>query len=192
MISIKRFDESRRREDIKTAMFQIRMSSFRSMPNIVALLFLAVDVALFSGPALSPALGADTKPAPEERGFAGSRSCRECHERFYQLWSTSYHGLAMQPYSEALAKEKLTPQKEDLAIGAFRYRAEIGEGQGWLLETGPDGTKKYPMEHVLGGKNVFYFLTPLEKGRLQTLPVAGSKTLREKLGGGGGSSCRPG
>ena len=28
------------------------------------------------------------------------------------------------------------------------------------------------IEYVLGGKNVYYFLTPLEKGRLQTLPVA--------------------
>ena len=29
--------------------------------------------------------------------WAGSRSCRDCHEKFYQLWSTSFHGLAMQP-----------------------------------------------------------------------------------------------
>ena len=28
------------------------------------------------------------------------------------------------------------------------------------------------MLHALGGKNVYYFLTPLERGRLQTLPVA--------------------
>jgi hypothetical protein len=33
----------------------------------------------------------------------------ECHERFYQLWSTSFHGLAMQPYSDILAQDKLTP-----------------------------------------------------------------------------------
>jgi len=28
------------------------------------------------------------------------------------------------------------------------------------------------MVHGLGGKNVYYFLTPMERGRLQTLPVA--------------------
>jgi tetratricopeptide (TPR) repeat protein len=78
----------------------------------------------------------------------------------------------MQPYSEVLSKEKLTPQNEDLVIGGFRYRAEIGEGQGWVLETGPEGSRKYPMAHALGEKNVFYFLTPLEKGRLQTLLLA--------------------
>jgi len=29
--------------------------------------------------------------------YAGSKSCIECHGKFYQLWSTSRHGLAMQP-----------------------------------------------------------------------------------------------
>ena len=35
-----------------------------------------------------------------------------------------------------------------------------------------DGEKAYPIVHVLGGKNAYYFLTPLAKGRLQVLPVA--------------------
>ncbi len=39
---------------------------------------------------------ADEEKAGAE-GYVGSKSCRECHERFYKLWSTSYHGLAMQP-----------------------------------------------------------------------------------------------
>ncbi len=148
------------------------MRRFGPRSIAVASWVLAVSVLLFFGSALSPAFGAGTESTPEAKGFAGSQSCRECHERFYQLWSTSFHGLALQPYSASLAQEKLTPQKEDVVVGAFRYRAEIGEGQGWVLETGPEGTAKYRMAHVLGGKNVFYFLTPLEKGRLQTLPVA--------------------
>jgi len=115
--------------------------------------------------ATMPAWADATEPAP----FAGSKSCRECHERFYGLWSGSMHGLAMQPYTETLAKEKLSSQKDDIAIGRNRYRAEIG----YVLETGPDGKKKqYRIEYALGGKNVFYFLTQLDKGRLQTLPVA--------------------
>lgn len=105
--------------------------------------------------------------------YAGSRSCIECHERFYKLWSTSRHGLAMQPYLAEFAARELTPQTEEVVIGKYRYRADIGPAAGWVLETGPKGkVKKYPMVHVLGGKNVYYFLTPLERGRLQTLPVA--------------------
>jgi len=102
--------------------------------------------------------------------YAGSSSCRECHEKFYQLWSTSMHGLAMQPYSAIFAKEKLTPHEGDILIGKEKYRADISEGV--VIETGQKGMKKFKIEHVLGGKNVYYFLTPFNKGRLQTLPVA--------------------
>ncbi len=47
-------------------------------------------------------------------------------------------------------------------------RAETG----WVVERGPEGEKKYRIEHAMGGKNVYYFLTALDRGRLQTLPVA--------------------
>ena len=105
--------------------------------------------------------------------YAGSKSCIECHGKFYQLWSTSRHGLAMQPYTPEFARANLTPQTKDLVIGKYRYRADIGPKAGWVLETDPKGKKKkYPILHALGGKNVYYFLTPLERGRLQTLPVA--------------------
>jgi tetratricopeptide (TPR) repeat protein len=102
--------------------------------------------------------------------YAGSTSCRECHERFYQLWSTSMHGLAMQPYTPEFAKAKLTPQKDPLTIHNVKYRADVDKGV--VVETGAKGTKSYRIAHVLGGKNVCYFLTALDKGRLQTLPLA--------------------
>jgi tetratricopeptide (TPR) repeat protein len=106
----------------------------------------------------------------EKSSFAGSASCRECHQRFYQLWSTSMHGLAMQPWSTSFAKNKLIPHPGDIAIGKATYRADIHEGV--VIETDRTGTRKFKIDHVLGGKNVYYFLTPLNKGRLQTLPVA--------------------
>ncbi len=109
--------------------------------------------------------------------YAGSASCRECHERFYQLWSSSMHGLAMQPYSASFAMEKLTPHQGDIAIGEAKYRADIDEGV--VIETDRMETKKLKIKHVLGGKNVFYFLTPLDKGRLQTLPVAYDVNMKE-------------
>lgn len=115
---------------------------------------------------------AKTASAASSQEYTGSRSCRDCHERFYKLWSTSHHGLAMQPYSDALAAERLTPHTEDIPIGDFHYRAEVAAGKGWVREEGPDGSEELKIEHVLGGKNVFYFLTPWKKGRLQTLPLA--------------------
>ena len=78
----------------------------------------------------------------------------------------------MQPYTAELARTKLAPQKKDITIGKYRYRADISGKTGYVVETGTKGQKKYKIEHVMGGKNVYYFLTPFKKGRLQTLPVA--------------------
>ncbi len=78
----------------------------------------------------------------------------------------------MQPYTEAFAKAHLTPQEGDVTIGKHKYRAEVGQGAGCVRETGPDGDRKYPIVHVMGGKNVYYLLTPLDRGRLQVLPLA--------------------
>jgi len=47
------------------------------------------------GPGVSQVDGAEKVSPAKSMGYAGSASCRECHEKFYQLWSTSRHGLAM-------------------------------------------------------------------------------------------------
>ncbi len=102
--------------------------------------------------------------------YAGSASCRECHSKFYTLWSTSFHGLAMQPYTAELAKTKLTPQKSDVVAGRFRFRADLQKGV--VIERTATNETRYPITQTMGGKNVYYFLTPLERGWLQVLPVA--------------------
>ncbi len=101
------------------------------------------------------------KPAP----YAGSKSCRECHERFYGLWSTSMHGLAMQPYSETLAKEKLSPRRMtwSSASSATGPRSAQAAAMSWKPE--PDGKKKqYRIEYALGGKNVYLLPDPHGQG----------------------------
>jgi tetratricopeptide (TPR) repeat protein len=105
-------------------------------------------------------------------GYSGTQSCRECHEKFYQLWSSSHHGLAMQPFTAELFQTRLAAQAKDQVIGDLDYRVEFDGKQGWMRESGPKGNKKYPIVHALGGKNVFYFLTPMDRGRLQVLPLA--------------------
>ncbi len=104
--------------------------------------------------------------------YTGSTSCRKCHEKFYKLWAPSHHGLAMQPYTPELASDKLSLQTAEIVIGDSRYRADVVGDTGWVIEQGPAGQKKYRIDYVMGGKNVYYFLTTLDRGRLQTLPVA--------------------
>ena len=98
-------------------------------------------------------------------GFAGSASCRQCHEGFYELWAPSHHGLAMQPYTEAFARANLTGQDADVVVGEYRYRAAVGASEGWVAQEGPQGRRRYRIEHVMGGKNVYFFLTSKERGR---------------------------
>jgi tetratricopeptide (TPR) repeat protein len=142
--------------------------------TLMVLIVLCLTAAIWTltDSVLSPAVGAEKHPSPKSMGYAGSVSCRECHEKFYQLWSTSRHGLAMQPYTADFAKKNLSPQVKEVKIGKVSYRVDIAGGVGWILEKGPKGQKKYKIEHALGGKNVYYFLTPFPRGRLQTLPLA--------------------
>ena len=121
------------------------------------------------------ALGSDLQRARlEQAGYTGSSECRDCHQRFYALWDGSRHQLAMQPYSETFAKQRLVPQVSAIRApedGAL-YVAETGPAQGRVRRTTVAGDTVFPIRYVLGGKNVCFFLTPLERGRLQTLPVA--------------------
>ena len=116
------------------------------------------------------------KPPPASpsagKQFVGSKTCYDCHTKFYELWSTSRHGLAMQPYSPQFAKKELKPQSQEVVIGRQSFRAEIGENEGWVRQQEGDKETRYPIAHVMGGKNAYYFLTPMPKGRLQVLPVA--------------------
>lgn len=107
-----------------------------------------------------------------DREFVGSLSCKQCHEKFYELWAPSLHGLAMQPYTNELGIDKLGPHDKYIEGVGKSFRAIITKDKAYICVKSAETTKDYPIAHVLGGKNVFYFLTPLEKGRLQVLPLA--------------------
>jgi tetratricopeptide (TPR) repeat protein len=122
-----------------------------------------------------------TTDKSESAGYVGSRSCRDCHEHFYELWSTSYHGLAMQPYSAALARRLGEAAQTDVEVVGRRYHAEITPSAGSISALGDGAGHKYPIVYALGGKNVFYLLTPLERGKLQVLPLAFDVNRKEWL-----------
>ena len=67
--------------------------------------------------AAASASGDDKQTSSQPGSYVGSAGCRTCHEKFYQLWSTSFHGLAMQPYTAELARNKLSPKSKPIAIG---------------------------------------------------------------------------
>jgi len=75
----------------------------------------------------------------------------------------------MQPFSVSLDLPLLT---EPLVIGERRYTFRIEDGKGIVEAQSSGGTTRYTVQHVMGGKNVYFLLTPQAKGRLQVLPIA--------------------
>ena len=65
-------------------------------------------------------------------GYVGSNSCRSCHAKFYQLWSTSHHGLAMQLYSREFVRASQLVDSPTIRIGDTSYSAEITDKGGWM------------------------------------------------------------
>lgn len=104
----------------------------------------------------------------KEQSYMGSRSCRECHENFYELWETSYHGRAMQNFTAAFADENLSPCDTFIRSSDEYFSFVRKNGEGVMITPGGDS---YPVRFVLGGKYVYYFLTPMDGGKLQTLPL---------------------
>ena len=91
-----------------------------------------------TAPASRPASASTSAP------LAGSQSCRSCHAVFFQKWSTSFHGLAMQPHTGDFARDRLTPQEKPLTIGGRRYRAVVGTGRRPRRGDGPAGPQDAP------------------------------------------------
>jgi tetratricopeptide (TPR) repeat protein len=117
---------------------------------------------------IRPTLAKDTA----DEGFVGSSSCGDCHGDFYKLWATSHHGLGMQPATPEFVKKEIHSLESPIKIGKLSYTVEIEKGVAYMVEKAPGGEKRYPIEHVTGGKNVYFFLTYLERGKLQTMPLS--------------------
>lgn len=108
-----------------------------------------------------------------EDGYSGSESCIQCHERFYELWAPSWHGKAMQPVNAGFVEEYQLPESEKINLEGKTYQMIYEDSSLVMLEQRDNELlKKFIVEYSLGGKNVFTFLTPLEKGKLQTIPLA--------------------
>jgi tetratricopeptide (TPR) repeat protein len=106
-------------------------------------------------------------------GFSGSGSCIECHERFYELWAPSFHGKAMQPVNKDFIQEYSLPPSEPMELEGKIYQVTSKDSSMIMYESENGNLiNKYELTWSLGGRNVFCFLVPLDKGRLQTIPLA--------------------
>lgn len=108
-----------------------------------------------------------------ENEFSGSESCRECHEKFYQLWSPSYHGQAMMPINTEFVQKHQLPNSKPIVVEGNQFTVEFQDSIMMMYEKkNGELLNSYKVIWAMGGHNVYCFLTPMEKGKLQNIPLA--------------------
>lgn len=154
-------------------------------PLVIFLLASAVagggflTVYYFHAPSPAPATShAKDKPilAPEDEvhaGYAGSESCRECHEVAFIGWMDSNHGLAERDYRKEMDDKAFSP-KQTLVHGKDTSEAFLGaDGLAKILTRGLGNERRiYPVTRIIGNNPLRQFLIPAPGGRLQTCDVS--------------------
>jgi Flp pilus assembly protein TadD len=105
---------------------------------------------------------------PSRNAYAGSASCRECHERDFERWSHDWHARALAPAKNAAGD-----------FGNRHFRGKSSEawmsrnGGGFVMRTrNREGQlADYPVSWVIGGKRMQDSITVMPDGRWQVLPV---------------------
>jgi tetratricopeptide (TPR) repeat protein len=78
----------------------------------------------------------------------------------------------MQPMNAGFIKTENLPGSEEFTLEGKTYKITLSDSTMTMIEKNGDNIVNYDVVWVLGGKNVYYFLTPLENGKLQTIPLA--------------------
>jgi hypothetical protein len=112
----------------------------------------------------------DFESLPSRNAYAGSASCKECHESDFERWSHDWHARALAPadpknvagdfggrHFRGESSEAWMSRKD----GKFVMRTRNREGQ--LVD--------YPLSWVIGGKRMQDSIAVMPDGRWQVLPV---------------------
>jgi hypothetical protein len=112
----------------------------------------------------------DFESLPSRDKYAGSASCRDCHEKNFDRWSHDWHARA------------LAPADEKNVVGRFanaHFRGDSSEA--WMSRRGARFVMRthsregqlqdYPVSWVIGGKRMQDSVAVMPDGRWQVLPV---------------------
>ena len=105
--------------------------------------------------------------------YTGGESCKECHQKEFELWKGSDHDLAM---AHATEESVLG----DFSDAVFNFRGEEHrfykrDGRFFAYTSGPDGKMgEFEVTYTFGYRPHQQYLVPFEGGQLQCLPRAGN------------------
>jgi tetratricopeptide (TPR) repeat protein len=132
---------------------------------------------------------------PEEIAFAryaGSASCRECHEEEWNLWLLSNHRWAERTPAPDLDDAAFQPPRS-LHHGTQITEVRSTNNQYQVITPGYGGlTEAYPVERVIGHEPLRQFLVAGPRGRLQTLEASYDPHRNEWFNSFGDEDRQPG
>ena len=157
---------------------------------VVIILVAAVVLAVFKdeGPS-TPENAVDTKKKapvpvnktahwePEEQSqafaqYAGSKSCRECHQASYDLWMGSDHQLAERLPDPKMDQEAFDPPRE-FKHPSLTSDITSKEDRFLIATLGLSGKKEtFEVERVIGETPLRQYLVKLPRGRLQAVDLS--------------------
>ena len=124
--------------------------------------------------------------------YAGSASCRECHEAAYAAWETSHHALAERPVDPARDGEAFDPPRQ-FAHGSQHTAVSATAGGFQVSTRGLSGNQEtLTVERVIGHDPLRQFLVPFPGGRWQALEAAWDPHRREWFNVFGTEDRQPG
>ena len=124
--------------------------------------------------------------------YAGSSTCRECHEEAQRRWETSNHGLAERDFRADLDRPAFDPPR------VFRHASQTSEARyqngRYELVTLGFGTNRQPYQlvRVIGNDPLRQFLIARPRGRLQVTEVAWDPRTNQWFDVYGNEDRRPG
>lgn len=127
--------------------------------------------------AKAPVVGKPGPIIPPDREihakYAGSASCKECHETAYAGWKDSNHGLAEREYREDLDKQAFAPRRTLVHGNRTSDTFLDAGGVAKILTHGREKERReYPVVRVIGHDPLRQFLIAAPGGRLQTCDVS--------------------
>ena len=78
----------------------------------------------------------------------------------------------MQGVDSTFIQDKLVINSTEVEIQDHFFKPVLRNDSLIMIQRKGEEEQEFPAIHVLGGKYIYYFLTPFEKGRLQVLPLA--------------------
>ena len=104
--------------------------------------------------------------------YAGSESCRDCHQADYDLWAKSHHGLAERPLRPELDRAAFDPSRS-FKHASQTTTARFQEGEYLIVTLGFNtNVEPFQVDRVIGADPVRQFLTASSGGRWQVHEVS--------------------